>query len=248
MGVRRLGAAALFGTKAFSQSATRDFSPRKILLYIYEIGLRTLPLVLMVGFFTGMVLGLQGYYTLVDFGSESLIGSLVALTVVREIGPVLTAIMVVGQAGSAMSAEIGVQRNTEQIDALQVMGIPPLSFLVGPRIIAAVLCFPLLTAFFNTIAIWGGYVSSVAILGVDGGVYLANVRVGIAWNDLLDSHLKAAIFGLLTVTVCCFAGYFTHEFANLRGARGVSQSATRAVVISSVLILFSDYLITSFVL
>lgn len=246
--VESAGKMAVFFVQAISVFLFRSFSFCKILHYIYEIGVRTCPLIVMVSFFTGMVLALQSYHTLVQFGSVSLIGSLVALTLVLEIGPVLAAVMVVGQAGSALSAEIGIQRNSEQIDALHIMGVSPLAFLIAPRILAGLVCFPLLTAIFNTVGIWGGYVSAVNILGVDSGIYLGNVRDGVTVDNLVDSHIKAAVFGVITILVCCFEGYFTHERASLRGARGVSQSATRAVVLSSVLILLSDYILTSFLI
>jgi phospholipid/cholesterol/gamma-HCH transport system permease protein len=246
--VQSLGAASLFAVEALAVTLFRDFSLRKILAHIYEIGVKTTPLILMVGFFSGLVLGLQGYFSLIRFGSEALLGSLVALTIIREVGPVFAAVMIVGQAGSAMAAEIGVQRNSEQIDALKIMGIRPLAFLIGPRLIAAAVVFPIQTALFNSIGIWGGHVSAVEILGIDNGVYWSSIRTGVFPTDIYGSILKASVFGLLTITVCCFEGFFTHERAFSKGARGVSESATRAVVISSVLILLSDYIITSLIL
>jgi len=245
--IHSLGAAALFAGRGLA-AGLYPFSIRKLLHYIFEIGVQTTPLVLLVGLFTGMVLGLQGYYTLVRFASEGLLGSAVALTIVREIGPVLTAIMIVGQAGSSLSAEIGVQRNSEQIDALKIMGINPLGYLVGPRLLAALIVFPCLTGFFNLIGMWGGFISGSGIMGVDEGLYWSNLRMGLQPIDLWSGFLKSVVFGFLTILVCSFEGFYTHVRSSLPGARGVSASATRAVVISSVLILVSDYLITSFVL
>lgn len=242
--VRSVGQAFLFGIAALISG----FSIPKISRHVVEIGVRTLPLVILVGFFTGMVLGLQGYYALSRFGSESLIGSMVALTIIREIGPVLAAIMVVGQAGSALAAEIGMQRNSEQIDALKIMGINPLAFLIGPRLIAAVISYPILTGMFDLVGIIGGQVSSVYILGIDQGVFWANARGGVEMSDLYGSLLKGAVFGMVTILVCCFEGFHSTTRSWARGARGVSESATRAVVISSILILITDYLITSFLI
>lgn len=239
------GSMAVFLVETLGCTLMRWRSLRRVLQYIHQIGVKTTPLIVMVSFFTGMVLALQAYYSLVRFGSEALVGSLVALAVVREIGPVLSAVMIVGQAGSALTAEIGVQRNSEQLDALQVMGIRPLGYVVGPRILAAVVAYPLLTAIFNVVAIWGGAFSAVSILGMDAGVFWGNVRSGLDPDAVFDSLLKAVLFGGLTILICAFEGYFTHTRSTSRGARGVSESATRAVVLSSVTILFANYVLTS---
>jgi phospholipid/cholesterol/gamma-HCH transport system permease protein len=246
--VQSLGALAVFLVEAIGCTLFRLRSLRRVMEYIYEIGLKPTPLIVMVSFFTGMVLALQAYLSLVKFGSEALVGSLVALSVVREIGPVLTAVMVVGQAGSSLTAEIGVQRNSEQLDALQVMGIRPLGYVVGPRILAAIVAYPLLTTIFNVVAIWGGAFSAINLLGMDAGIFWSNLRVGLNPADVWDTNLKALIFGVLTVLVCTFEGFYTHTRAKSRGARGVSESATRAVVISSVTILFFNYLLTSLII
>ena len=244
--IRTAGGLALFSAEALWATFVRAFSLRRILFHIYEIGARTTPLILMVSFFAGLVLGIQAYFSLVRFGSESALGSLVSLSIVRELGPVLTAVMVVGQAGSAISAQIGMERNSEQIDALRVMRIPPMAYLIGPRLVASLLCYPILTGFFNWVGIFGGKVAAVDLLSMDSGVYWSSVRSGITPDDVCDSLIKAVVFGFLTMLVCCFEGYYTHERSSVRGARGVNESATRAVVISSVLILLSDYLITSY--
>ena len=246
--VRDLGALTIFGVMALAGSLYPDRSLRKIIQYLYEIGVKCTPVVCLVGLFTGMVLGLQGYHAFSKFGSEGLIGSAVALALIRELGPVLTAIMVVGQAGSAMGAEIGVQRNSEQIDALNTMHINPLTFLIGPRLIAAVCALPLLTAFFDLIGIYGGYLTSVIMLGVDAGTYTSGVMFDVEWDDVRSGIVKSLVFGLLTTLVCCYQGYQTHIKSTAPGARGVSQSATRAVVYSCVIILLFDYIITSFLL
>lgn len=243
-----LGRMAVFGAEALGKSIWPDFFPAKISRYIYEIGIKCIPLIAIVSLFTGMVLGLQGYVTLVRFGSEGLLGSGVALTLIPEMGPVLTALLVVGQAGSALSAEIGIQRNSEQIDALETMGINPKTFLVGPRIIAALLAFPILTTIFDVIGLWGGYVSGVLIMGADGGSYWSGIRESITWDEVIEGYVKSIIFGGVTILICCHEGYYTHVKAKSFGARGVSQSATNAVVLSSISILACDFLITSFLL
>lgn len=212
----------------------------------YEMGVRSLPIVLIVGFFTGMVLGLQGYYTLARFGSESLLGAAVAVSLVRELGPVLTALMVTAQFGSAMAAELGIQRDSEQIDALQTMGVNPYGFLITPRLLAALLVFPFLTAAFDLIGMFGGHISAVSLLALESGVYWNSVYEGVVPADVYGGFLKAIIFGVTVIGICAFEGYNTHRKADLPGARGISQSTTRAVVYSCIAVVGSDYLITSF--
>jgi phospholipid/cholesterol/gamma-HCH transport system permease protein len=220
----------------------------KLTVAVHEIGVRCFPIVATVGLFTGLVMGLQLYYTLVKFGAESALGTAVALSLIRELGPVLTALMVVGQAGSAMASELGIQRNDEQIDALQTMSVDPKGYLVGPRLLAAVFCFPLLTAIFDLIGIFGGYLTGSVLLNVDAGVYWNRVYESVSWEDVRGGFIKALVFGLLTISICAYRGFNTHRKASFPGVRGVSESATRAVVWSSVTVLAADYLITSFLL
>ena len=214
----------------------------------YEIGIRCVFIVSIIGLFTGMVMGLQMYYTLIKFGAESALGTAVSLSVIRELGPVLTALMVVGQSGSALSSEIGIQRNDEQIDALETMGIDSIGFLVGPRLYASLLCFPILTAFFDLIALSGGYFSGSILMGLDGAIYWKKIFDSVYFSDVSGGLFKALIFGFFTVGICSFEGYYTHKKSSLKGIRGVTQAATVAVVKSSVFILIFDYLITSFLI
>jgi phospholipid/cholesterol/gamma-HCH transport system permease protein len=237
----------------FSLGALRGFFRQrnrlsKLAVAIHEIGLRCLPIVLIVGLFTGLVMGLQLYYTLVKFGAESALGTAVALSLIRELGPVLTALMVVGQAGSALASELGIQRNDEQIDALETMSIDPSGYLVGPRLMATFICFPILTAVFDLIGIFGGYLTGSVLLNVDSGVYWNRVFESVTWADVQGGYIKALVFGFLTISICAFRGFYTHRKASFPGVRGVSESATRAVVWSSVSVLAADYLITSFLL
>jgi len=163
-------------------------------------------------------------------------------------GPVLTAIMITARAGSAMTAEIGIQRISEQIDALATMRIDPLGFLVSPRIAAAVISFPILTAFFDLIGILGGWISGSVLLGLNSGAYFYRVVASTQMEDITGGFTKSIVFGLLVVTICCFQGYFTHMRTDSYGAKSVSFSTTSAVVISCVMILISDYVVTSFIL
>ncbi len=243
--INSLGAATIFFCKSFIMI----FKPRQmreVLRQVYHIGATSSNIVMLVGLFTGMVLGLQLYYAMVQFGSEGVLGSVLALSLFRELGPVLTAIMVTARAGSSMTAEIGIQRITEQIDALQTMRINPLRYLVSPRIAASIISFPLLTAFFNLIGLLGGYVTGVLLLGVNSGAYFHRIQSSLVMSDITGGIVKSLIFGAIVSTICCYQGYFTHMREDSSGARSVSISTTSAVVLSCVLILISDYIVTSF--
>lgn len=221
------------------------FQFKKITDHLWFIGSKSVFVIVLTGFFTGMVLGLQGYYSLVKFGSEAALGSAVALTLIRELGPVFTAIMVTARAGSAMAAELGVMRISEQIDALKTMHINPIRFLFTPRIIAAVISFPLLTALFDVVGIFGGYVSGSILLGINQNVYMDTVIKSIEIADITGGVYKAVFFGFIVTTICCYRGYYTHLSSGF-GARGVSLSTTNAVVQSCIFIFIFDYVITFF--
>jgi phospholipid/cholesterol/gamma-HCH transport system permease protein len=242
-----LGAMAIFFLRAVGMIFRVKQVP-EIIQQVYFIGAKSAQIVMLVGFFTGMVLGLQLYYVLVKFGSVGVLGTAVALSLIREMGPVLTAIMITARAGSAMTAEIGIQRISEQIDALATMRIDPLGFLVSPRIAAAVISFPILTAFFDLIGILGGWISGCVLLGVNSGAYFYRVVASTQMEDITGGFTKSIVFGLLVVTICCFQGFFTHLRTDSHGAKSVSFSTTSAVVISCVMILIADYVVTSFIL
>jgi phospholipid/cholesterol/gamma-HCH transport system permease protein len=241
-----LGAMAIFFFRAFFMIFRLKQIP-EIVQQIYFIGAKSAQIVMLVGFFTGMVLGLQLYYVLVQFGSVGVLGTAVALSLIREMGPVLTAIMITARAGSAMTAEIGIQRISEQIDALHTMRIDPLGYLISPRIAAAIISFPILTAFFDLIGILGGWISGCLLLGVNSGAYFYRVISSTDISDITGGFHKSIVFGLLVVTICCFQGYFTHMRTDSYGSKSVSLSTTSAVVISCVMILISDYVVTSFI-
>jgi phospholipid/cholesterol/gamma-HCH transport system permease protein len=245
--VRVLGQVALFLFEGFVHLFSLPIQGNKILQQVYFIGMKSIAVICLTAAFTGMVLGLQGYYTLVKFGSEGMLGAAVALTLIREMGPVLTAIMVIGRAGSAMAAEIGIMRISEQIDALDTMDINPVRFLVSPRIGASLLSFPLLTAIFDVVGIFGGYVSGCLLLGINPGIFFSRVESSVGMEDITGGFVKSIVFAIVITAVCCFQGYYTHRRAEF-GAKGVSLSTTSAVVISSVLVLVTDYVLTSFLL
>jgi phospholipid/cholesterol/gamma-HCH transport system permease protein len=242
-----LGAMAIFFARAFALI----FHPKQfaeIINQIYFIGARSASIVMLVGFFTGMVLGLQLYYVMNKFGAVGFLGTAVALSLIRELGPVLCAIMITARAGSAMTAEIGIQRISEQIDALTTMRIDPIGYLISPRIAAAIISFPILTALFDLVGIFGGYVSGVVLLGGDSGAYLYRMDASVDWIDVRGGFIKSIVFAILVITLCCFQGYFTHMRRDSYGAKSVSLSTTSAVVLSCVTILVSDYIVTSFLL
>jgi len=242
--VNNLGAGAIFLVLALS----RIFRPKqfiKIVQQLYLIGARSTTIIALVGFFTGMVLGLQSYHALVKFGAQGALGTLVTLSLVRELGPVLTAMMITARAGSAITAEIGIQRISEQVEALDTMRIDPLRYLISPRIAAAIISFPLLTALFDLIGILGGYISGVVLLGSNAGTYIHGVESSLDFNDIRDGFIKAIVFGVIVATVCSYQGFFAHMRKDSHGAKAVGFSTTAAVVTSCVLILIADYIVTA---
>jgi len=213
---------------------------RRVLRQIHFMGWRSLLVVALTGAFTGMVLGLQGYYTLNKFGATAMLGPAVALSLIREIGPVLCALVVTGRAGSAMAAEIGIMRITDQIDSLTVMALNPIKYLITPNILAGLITLPLLTAIVDVIGIYGGYVVGVQLLGVGAGVYFGEMQNFVGMYDLKIGFYKSLSFGLIMSWICCYKGFHTRF-----GAEGVSRATTEAVVMSSVWILICDYFWTS---
>ena len=220
--------------------------PAKIYLivqHIKSIGVDSLLVVIMSGFFTGMVMGLQGYYSLKKFNAESWLGSVVALTLLRELGPVLSAFMVTGRTGSAMAAEIGTMRITEQIDALYSMAINPIKYLVSPRIVAGLIAMPLLTAIFDVVGIYGAYLIGVGLLGVSSGSYFSGMEDSVVFRDVYAGFLKSVSFGLIITWICCSKGFNTSPMAT-----GVSRATTESVVLSFIMVLVWDYFLTSVLL
>jgi phospholipid/cholesterol/gamma-HCH transport system permease protein len=238
-----LGRMGIFLGASLARAALPPYRVRNVVRQVHFIGVKSVFVIVLTAAFTGMVLALQGYYTLRKFGSEGLLGPAVALSLIRELGPVLSALMVTGRAGSALTAEIGIMRIGEQIDSLETMGIDPIRFLVAPRLLAFLLSVPLLTAIFDVVGIYGGYLVGVKLLGVNGGVYFGEMKASVELIDVTNGIWKSLAFALLIAWVCTFKGYFTG-----RGAEGVSNATTSAVVVSSVLVLVCDYFLTSVLL
>ncbi len=238
--LRNLGSMFIFLFNALVHIFIPPFKFKQLLRQIWFLGNKSILVILLTGSFTGMVLALQIFYTLSKFGSEALLGPAVALSLIRELGPVLSALMVTGRAGSALTAEIGIMRITEQIDALLSMALSPIRYLVVPNIVASLIVFPLLGAIFDLIGIFGGYVVGVKLLGLSSGTYFSKMDEFIDMEDITIGLVKSLTFGLIVAWVCCYKGYNTGY-----GAKGVSKATTEAVVLSSILILVWDYFIGS---
>jgi phospholipid/cholesterol/gamma-HCH transport system permease protein len=218
----------------------RPFRGIEIVSQLEFVGARSVGVVALSAVFTGLVLALQGYNVLVRFGSENLVGALVALSLTRELAPVLAALMVTARAGSAMAATIGNMAVTEQIDALKSLAIDPVQYLAVPRLIASVIAMPLLTAAFSIAGIGAAYLFGVSALGLDGLAFMSNVRHSVEWADVSIGLLKSLMFGVLIAWIAAFRGFQTRG-----GARGVGRATSRTVVEAAVLILCGDYVITA---
>ena len=209
---------------------------RAIFKQMEFVGVNSLLVVILTGTFTGGVLAFQAYHGFRLFSAESLVGSTVALAMTRELGPVLTSLMVTGRAGSAMAAELGTMRVTEQIDALYTMAANPIKYLVVPRIVAGVLMLPVLTIIADFVGIIGGYLVGVGLLKINSGIYVAKMIEIVELDDIFNGLVKSACFGLILSLVGCYKGFYTRG-----GAQGVGRATTQAVVVASVCILISDY-------
>jgi phospholipid/cholesterol/gamma-HCH transport system permease protein len=230
----------LFLARTFYYTATPPLKVSWVLKQIWFIGFQSTLVIFLTGAFTGMVLGLQGFYTLNRFGSAALLGPMVALSLIRELGPVLSALMVTGRAGSAMTAEIGIMRTSEQIDAIELMGLNPYRYLVVPKFVAGIIALPLLTAIFDVVGIFGGFLVGGKLLGLGEGTYFGEMANYLDMKDVAVGIYKSLSFGVVVTWVCCYKGFHSGF-----GAEGVSKATTQAVVLSSVLVLFWDYVMTS---
>jgi phospholipid/cholesterol/gamma-HCH transport system permease protein len=239
--VRHLGCIAVFAGEILRNALKHPYRIRKLVGEIFDVGVLSLAIVCLSGLTVGAVLGLQGYTTLSRFGAERGLGAVVGLSLVRELGPVLTALLVTGRAGSAMAAEIASMRRTEQLDGLRMMSIDPMDFVVAPKALAMLLTMPLLNALFIVLAFFGGYLVGVALLGLDGGTYLTGLEDSIDFaEDVVGSLLKAVVFGGLVGLIATYRGFISEPTAV-----GVSAATTGTVVVSSVSILIADYVITA---
>jgi phospholipid/cholesterol/gamma-HCH transport system permease protein len=209
---------------------------------LYFTGVLSLIIILVSGLFVGMVLGLQGYNTLQTYGSESALGVLVALSLVRELGPVVSALLFASRAGSAMTAEIGLMKATEQLAAMEMMAVDPIARVVAPRFWAGVLSMPLLAAMFSAVGVFGGYLITVVFIGVDAGAFWSQMQASVdVRHDIMNGVIKSVVFGIAVTAVALFEGYDAPPTAE-----GVSHATTRTVVTSALAILGLDFVLTAF--
>ncbi len=246
-GVSSLGRWAVFSVRALREVRSGQALGTRLVRAVFEQGVRCVPVIAVVAAFTGMVLGLQGHYVLSRFGATGMLGTLVSLSLCRELGPVLAALMIAGQAGTALSAELGIQRSTEQIDAIELMDVSPEGFLVGARLLGAFFVFPVLTAFFVLVGVAGGWLSGCVLMPQDSNGYWGAVHEAIRSRDIRECLLKAAVFGFLTTALCAYQGFYAHRSGEA-GARAVGLATVRGIVLSSIAILAADYLITAVLL
>jgi len=240
-GIERLGRGFLFLIQALRGTPAALLRFRDLVQQLYAVGVLTLLIIVVAGLFVGMVLSLQGYYTLVDFGAESSLGLVVALTLTRELGPVLSALLFAGRAGSALTAEIGLMKATEQLGAMEMMAVDPIKRVVAPRLLAGIVAVPLLTAIFTAVGVLGGHLVGVGQLGVDEGVYWSAMREGVdVWDDVMNGMIKSVVFGFVISWIAVFEGYDAQPTS-----RGVSRATTRTVVSASLAVLALDYILTA---
>ena len=239
-GIARLGFAARCFLAVLRLSGTTFARPRLLLREIYQAGVLSLIIILMSGLFIGMVLALQGYETLVRYGATESMGMLVALALVRELGPVVSALLFASRAGSAITAEIGLMKTTEQLAAMEVMAVDPIARVVAPRFWGGIISLPLLAALFSMLGIYGGYLVAVRLIGVDSGAYWGQMSAAVDWRyDVLNGVIKSVVFAVAISLIAVFEGYDATPTAE-----GVSAATTRTVVTSALAILALDFVLT----
>ena len=215
--------------------------PRLVIQQIHFVGNYSLVIIAISGLFVGFVLGLQGYYTLNKYGSEQALGLLVALSLVRELGPVVTALLFAGRAGTSLTAEIGLMKAGEQLSAMEMMAVDPIQRVLAPRFWAGVIAMPVLAAIFSAVGIIGGYLVGVQMIGVDEGAFWSQMQGGVdVWKDVFNGVLKSVVFGFAVTFVALFQGYEAKPTPE-----GVAQATTRTVVVASLLVLWLDFLMTA---
>jgi len=239
--VARWGRASIFLAQALLAVPWALRRLTLVVQQVFSVGVLTLIIIVVSGLFVGMVLGLQGYNTLVDFGAETSLGLLVALSLTRELGPVLTALLFAGRAGSALTAEIGLMKATEQLAAMEMMAVDPINRVVAPRFLAGLIAMPLLAAMFTAVGVFGGHLVGVSLLGVDAGVYWSAMQEGVDLHeDVLNGVIKSIVFGFVVTWIAVFEGYDATPTS-----QGVSRATTRTVVNASLSVLALDFILTS---
>ncbi|MGP8035343.1 MAG: lipid asymmetry maintenance ABC transporter permease subunit MlaE [Steroidobacteraceae bacterium] len=239
-GVRRLGSVTVFLVQLLIQCAPALARPGLLIQQIYNTGARSLIIIMLSGLFVGMVLGLQGYDLLQRFGSEEALGTAAALGLLRELGPVITALLFAGRAGTALTSEIGLMRATDQLTAMEIMAVNPLRYVAAPRFLGGVLAMPLLAAIFSLIGLYGAQLIGVQLMGVDRGVFWSQTQGSVDLHDVNEGLVKSVVFGIACSLIAVHEGYHAEPTAE-----GVGLATTRTVVASSVIILLLDYVITA---
>ncbi|MES1999447.1 MAG: lipid asymmetry maintenance ABC transporter permease subunit MlaE [Pseudomonadota bacterium] len=241
-GIERLGFASRFFGLILLRSGTSFLRFGLVIREIFAAGVLSMLIIIVSGLFVGMVLGLQGYRTLQTYGSADSLGVLVALSLVRELGPVVAALLFAGRAGTAMTTEVGLMKTTEQLSALSMMAVDPMARVIAPRFWGGVIAMPLLAAIFSAVGVFGGYLVGVVLLGVDDGTFWSQMQAAVDFReDILNGVIKSLIFGCVISAIALFEGYDAPPTAE-----GVSRATTRTVVTSSLAILALDFVLTAF--
>ncbi|MGE0384875.1 MAG: lipid asymmetry maintenance ABC transporter permease subunit MlaE [Gammaproteobacteria bacterium] len=215
---------------------------RLVIAQVFSVGVLSLVIIVVSGTFVGMVLGLQGYNTLVTFGASESLGILVALSLVRELGPVVSALLFAGRAGSALTAEIGLMKATEQLAAMEMMAVDPLHRIVAPRLLAGAIALPILATIFSVVGVYGGWLVGVQLLGVDDGAFWSQMQDAVeVRDDIVNGVIKSVVFGAVVTWIAVFEGWDT-----VPTSEGISRSTTRTVVNSSLAVLGLDFVLTAF--
>jgi phospholipid/cholesterol/gamma-HCH transport system permease protein len=239
-GIRRMGAVVLFLGRLLVQSVPALARPRLIVVQIYNAGARSLIIIMLSGLFVGMVLGLQGFQLLQRFGSEDALGTAAALGLLKELSPVVTALLFAGRAGTALTSEIGLMRATDQLTAMEIMAVDPLRYIAAPRFLGGVIAMPLLVAIFSLVGLFGAQLIGVQLMGVDKGAFWSQMQASIELHDVTEGITKSFVFGLTCSLIAVHEGYNAEPTA-----AGVGLATTRTVVASSVLTLLLDYVLTA---
>ncbi len=241
--IRRMGAVVLFLFKLLAQSVLALKRPRLVINQVYNAGARSLIIIMLSGLFVGMVLGLQGFDLLQRFGSEEALGTAAALGLLKELGPVITALLFAGRAGTALTSEIGLMRATDQLTAMEVMAVDPLRYVAAPRFLGGVIAMPLLVAIFSLVGLFGAQLIGVQLMGVDKGAFWSQMQGSVELRDVTEGIVKSVVFGATCSLIAVHEGYNAEPTA-----AGVGLATTRTVVASSVLTLLLDYVLTAFFL
>ena len=238
--VRKVGVTGLFFLRLLAACVPALARPRLIIAQIYNAGARSLIIIMLSGLFTGMVLGLQGYDLLNRFGATEALGTAAAMALLKELGPVLTALLFAGRAGTALTSEIGLMRATDQLTAMEVMAVDPMRYVAAPRFLGGLIAVPLLTAVFNAVGLYGAQLIGVQLLGVDHGTFWSQTQSAVALKDVTEGIVKSVVFGAVVSLIAVNEGYHAEPTAE-----GVGLATTRTVVASSVMTLLLDYVLTA---